>query len=321
MKYLVTGGSGFLGSYVAKQFLARGDEVVCFDLPPKTGLEETSLAEVLTKDEMEKVKFVGGDITDDKKLVELCKEEKIDMIIHLAAMLTDACQKNMQLGIRVNILGTINCFEAARACNMKRVVYASSGSVFGNKTYARLGVVGNEAPHDPDSIYGKMKDFVEYCGKFYHDFYGLETIGLRFTVIYGKGRKRGGANFIKAMLNDPALGIPSVADATDGSNFVYVADCARACLLATQIPYKRHAYTITGETLPAKELLEYVKTILPDARIELRINENSSVPRIFDTTAEEQELGYIPEYDLRKGALATINSVRADEGLPPVGIE
>lgn len=73
----------FLGSYVAKQLLARGDEVVCFDLPPKTGLEETSLAEVLTKDEMEKVKFVGGDITDDKKLVELCKEEKIDMIIHL----------------------------------------------------------------------------------------------------------------------------------------------------------------------------------------------------------------------------------------------
>ena len=170
-------------------------------------------------------------------------------------------------------------------------------------------------------IYGKIKDLNEFMGEFYYQNYGLECIGLRYTVIYGKGRRRGGANYIKYTLNDPALGIPSVVDnATDTPNFVYVEDAARATILACDMPYKRAAYNVTGQFIPMMDLVDYVRKLIPDAQITTVPGEMDLAWK-FDTTVEEEELGYKPSVDIYEGALITINDVREGAGLPPITVK
>ena len=232
MKYLITGGTGFLGSYIAKQLLERGDEAVAFS---RSTPSANSMSEILAPEQIERITFVQGDITDAVALIHACQDNQVDMIIHVGGLLLSACNENPRNAVQTNILGTLNCFEAARICGMKRVVWASSNSAVGTSSHLPYEYAPNDAPHNPVTIYGKIKDFNEFMGDFYHENYGLEVIGLRYNVIYGKGRRRGGANYIKYALNDPALGIPSVVDNGDDTpNFVYVEDAARATLLATR---------------------------------------------------------------------------------------
>lgn len=315
MNYLITGGTGFLGSYITKQLLEQGENVV---LMSRSKPRANSMSEVLTPEQISAVQYAEGDIQDIVTLIHICQDHKIDMIIHPAGMLLAECEQNPIKAIQTNILGTLNVFEAARICGMKRVVWSSSNSSIGLVNHLPYEFIPNDAPHTPVTIYGKIKDFNEFMGDFYYEKYGLECIGLRYTVIYGKGRRRGGANYIKYMLNDPALGIPSVVDnGNDSPNFVYVEDAARATILATKIPYKRSAYNVTGEFISMRDLKDYVLTLLPDAQIEL-LPGAMDIAWKFDTSVEEEELGYKPEYGIKRGALLTINDVREGAGLPPV---
>lgn len=316
MTFLITGGTGFLGTYVAKQLLEQGDKVVIMS---RSAPRANSMSEVLTKEQIDQLTYAEGDVTDLARLIHICQENKVEMIIHPAGLLLADCNKNPLRAVQTNIIGTLNVFEAARICGMKRVVWASSNSAIGTAKNLPYEFLPNDAPHNPVTIYGKIKDFNEFMGDFYYKKYGLETIGLRYVVIYGKGRRRGGANYIKYMLNDPALGIPSVVDAADDNpNFVYVEDAARATVLATKCEYKRNAYNITGEYINMMELRDYVLTLLPDAKIDM-IPGEMDIAWKFDTTVEEEELGYKPSVGIREGALMTINDVRAGAGLPPVG--
>lgn len=315
MKYLITGGTGFLGSYVAKQLLEQGDGVVLYS---RSAPKANSMGEVLSDEQISELVYEEGDLTDLCRLIHVCQDNGVDMIIHIAGMLLDACNRNPIKAVQTNILGTLNCFETARILGMKRVVWASSNSAVGTKK-GLPEIIPNDAPHSPTTIYGKTKDFNEFMSRYYHEAYGLEVIGLRYNVIYGKGRRRGGANYIKHMLNDPALGIPSVVDnADDTPNFVYVEDAARATILATKCPYRREAYNIGGEYMSMRDLRDYVLTILPDAQIELEAGDTDLAWK-FDMSVEKEELGYEPQYGLKEGALLTINDVRAGAGLPPVG--
>lgn len=315
MNYLVTGGTGFLGSYICKQLIARGDTAIAFS---RTSPDANCMSEILSPEEIAQVVYVQGDITDLVKLVLACKEHRVDMIISTASLLLDACNRNPRKAVETNILGTMNCFDAARICGMKRVVWASSNSAIGGCSGHEEEFLPNDTWHRPTSIYGATKTFLEFMGDYYHEAYGLEVIGLRYVVIYGKGRRRGGANYIKNMLNDPALGTPSVVTCADDTpNFVYVEDAARAALLAAESPYKRGAYNITGEWISMRDLREYVLTLLPDAKIDTEPGA-LDIAWKFDTSVEEQELGYVPEYGIKRGALITINDVRENAGLPMI---
>ncbi len=318
MNYLITGGTGFLGTYVAKQLLERGDKVVCFS---RSKPSANSMSEILSKEQIDALVYAEGDITDVISLVHVCQAEKIDVIFHPAGLLLADCNKNPIKGVQTNILGTLNVFEAAKICGIKRVVWASSNSAIGTASHLPYEYVPNDAPHHPVTIYGKIKDLNEFMGEFYYQNYGLECIGLRYTVIYGKGRRRGGANYIKYTLNDPALGIPSVVDnATDTPNFVYVEDAARATILACDMPYKRAAYNVTGQFIPMMDLVDYVRKLIPDAQITTVPGEMDLAWK-FDTTVEEEELGYKPSVDIYEGALITINDVREGAGLPPITVK
>lgn len=315
MNYLITGGTGFLGSYICKQLLDEGHKVVCYDYAPS----QNSIEQVLAPSELDEVTIVQGDVRDFIRLVHVCQDENINCIIHTAGLLLADSEKNIPAAVETNIMGTVNVFEAARICGIKRVVWSSSNSAFGSPDSFPYKHLPNDAPHFPITIYGRFKDFNEFLGDFYYERYGLEAIALRYVVIYGKARMRGGANWINALLNDPALGIPSEVPCGDDSpNLLYVVDAARATVLASQSQsLNRRAYTITGECKSMAEIRDYVISLIPEAQIKL-LPGNMGIVWNFETSVEEEELGYKPEFNVERGARETINLLREEVGLPPV---
>ena len=316
MKYMVIGGTGFLGSYICKQLLEEGHDVVCFGGSAKGD----SIEQVLSPEEMAKLTLVQGDITDYVDFVRICKENKIEIIITTAALLLNACEQNVPAAINVNVMGMVHIFEAARLLGIKRVVYASSDSSLGPASNFGGKPATNDAIHQPNCLYGMTKCMDEFIGKFYNERYGLETVGLRSTTIYGMARLRGGANWIKALINDPTMGIPSeVPNGDTQTNVIYVKDGARIAILASRAKnLTSHVYAATGDFASVAEMREYVLTLMPEAQIRLLPGKLDVAPVKYDLTLEERDLGYKPEYTYQKGIKETINNIRKGAGLSPL---
>src|SRR5215475_8241031 len=127
--YLVTGAHGFIGAWVVKRLLASNFKVVIFDKSP----DPHRLRLIMDEDEIERAAFVAGDITDGETVSQIVEGREITNIIHLAGLQVPTCRANPRLGAMVNVIGTINIFEAAKNSGgrVKRIAYASSAAVFG----------------------------------------------------------------------------------------------------------------------------------------------------------------------------------------------
>lgn len=321
MRVLMTGGTGFIGSYVARHLLARGDEVIAYDLLP----DRNTLQRILAADEAARVEVVFGDVTDLPHLLATIKRVRPERLVHLAYLLTDACQANPPRALRVNGQGTINIFEAARALDVPRVVWASSIAVFGRRSVGPDGVVANDAPHDPATIYGACKSLNERYARHYARAYRLDLIGLRFPIVYGPGRMRGGGQFVHELIERPALGLPGrVPYAHELVSWGYVEDIAAAIVAALDAPAPRtRIYTIGGAVATVAEAAEHVRAILPDADLTLEAAGTTGLPARFDTAPAEAELGWAPQVPLAEGIRRTIaywqrQAGRAAPGAPPV---
>jgi len=317
MKYLITGGTGFLGSYVAKNLIDGGHHVVCYDFAPNVN----SIQQVLTREELESVTIRSGNICDLAGFTHVCQDEKVDTIIHLAGLLKSACEENVPAAIDTNLSGTVNIFEAARICGIKRVVYASSIDAIGQPDFIEEPILRNDVPHMPLNIYGKLKDACEFMGAFYNTRYGLETVGLRYVVTYGKARMRGGSNWIVELLNKPAMNIDSVVPFGDAtSDMIYVKDAAGATVLAASVcadRLKQPAYTITGEAKSVREMRDYVAELLPHVDIQLQPG-TLELEKGYDGSAAREDLGYTPKYSVFEGIRETIRLIRTEAGLTSI---
>lgn len=304
MRILMTGGTGFIGSYVARRLLARGDDVVAYDLLP----DRNTLQQILTPDEAARVEIVAGDVTDLPHLLATVKRVRPERIVHLAYLLTTACQANPPLALRVNGEGTLNIFEAARALDIPRVVWASSIAVFGRRSVGPDGIVANDAPHDPATIYGACKSLNERYARHYARFYGLDLVGLRFPVVYGPGRARGGGQFVHELIERPALGLPGrVPYADEQVNWGYVEDIAGAIVAAIDaVEPRTRIYTIGGAVATVREAAEHVRSVLPDADLTLETSGTTGLLARFDTAPATAELGWRPQIDLAEGIRRTI---------------
>jgi nucleoside-diphosphate-sugar epimerase len=304
VRILMTGGTGFIGSYVARQLLGRGDEVAAYDLLP----DRNTLQQILTPEEAARVEIVAGDVTDLPHLLATVKRVRPERIVHLAYLLTTACQANPPLALHVNGVGTINVFEAARTLDVPRVVWASSIAVFGRRSVGPDGVVANDAPHDPATIYGVCKSLNERYARHYARAYQLDLVGLRFPVVYGPGRARGGGQFVHELIERPALGLPGrVPYADEAVNWGYVEDIAAAVVAAVDAPELRtRIYTIGGGVATVREAAAHVRAVLPDADLTLESGGTTGLLARFDTAPAAAELGWTPRIDLAEGIRRTI---------------
>ncbi len=183
-KVLITGGAGFIGSASAKALMNRGDEVIIIDnfndyYDPK--LKEARIKKMLKG---YKFKLYRGDIRDTKLLEKIFQQEKITKVIHLAAMAgVRYSLLHPQLYMDVNVMGSVNLLEMAVKYKIKKFIFASSSSVYGNNK--KVPFSEKDSVDTPISPYAASKKADELIAYVYHHIYGLNVTALRFFTVYG----------------------------------------------------------------------------------------------------------------------------------------
>lgn len=240
MNILVTGGAGFIGSHLVRHLLAKGENVTALD-NLSTGLAENLPPEA---------KLVEMDILDED-LPKVVATGAFDAIVHLAAQtMVDTSIKNPLLDTRENLLGTVQVMEAARAANVKRVIFASTAAVYGDVKEDDLPV--REAqPTLPLSFYGLSKLSVEKYLEMYENLYGMEYVVLRFANVYGERQGDGGEGgvisiFAKAVAEGRDITI--YGDGEQTRDFVYAGDIAEGIWAALRTEEVNAAYNLSTQT-------------------------------------------------------------------------
>ncbi len=183
---LVTGALGCIGAWTVKALLDGGVPVVAFDL----GEDRSRLELVLSPEELARVTFAPGDVTDLAALERVLDEHEITRIVHLAALQVPFCRADPALGARVNVVGTVNVFEAVkrRPGRIPLVAYASSTAVYGPDDPSPAPESGGLRPA---THYGVYKTSNEGTARVYFADDGVSSIGIRPYVVYGPGRDQG----------------------------------------------------------------------------------------------------------------------------------
>jgi nucleoside-diphosphate-sugar epimerase len=321
MNYLVTGGTGFIGAYVVRDLVQSGDRVVCFDIAPNAQL----LTDVVPAEHLQRVTVVRGDVTEWSQLFHTLRAQRVDKVIHLASLLTSSSEANFPRALKVNCQGTNHIFEGAALLGLEKVVWASSVAVFGPRSLGPEGIVLNDAPQDPQTVYGACKSYNEQMALHYARKYDLDVIGLRFTLVYGYGKtetvaRGSGVGYLSELIDKPALGQgPCVVPyGDDQMDWLYVEDVARAVVLASQAGRTRtKAFTVRGDLRPMREVFDYVRRLLPQAEMTLQPGRYRQTWR-FDGSATHDEIGYAPEVTIEEGIKRNINRLRQQAGLSPI---
>ncbi|QLH80882.1 NAD-dependent epimerase/dehydratase family protein [Halosimplex pelagicum] len=318
---LVTGGTGFIGAYVAADLVEHGHDVVAFDL----STEETRLAKLGVADEVE---VIGGDVTDPTAVVRTVRETGATHVVHLAALLTDGAEANPRAALEVNCEGTNNVFEAARTLpdQVERVAWASSAAVYAPpesyESNDRGGWVTEDDLVYPDTLYGATKEYNEHQARVYGEEYGVSHVGLRPTVAYGPYRETGGSAFLIDLIEKPALGESFSVDYGDQViDWQYVRDVAQAfrkAAFADESELSRRIYNVRGECATVREAAEAVSEVVPDA--EISVSDEGELPwtQTLDIAPAREDLGYDPEYDLEAGIAEYVSVLREERGLDPL---
>ncbi|WP_256300135.1 NAD-dependent epimerase/dehydratase family protein [Haloarchaeobius salinus] len=317
---LVTGGTGFIGSYVAKDLLDHGHDVVAYDLStdPRI-LEKLGIAD--------EVEIRRGDVSDPTDVVNAVAETDTTHIVHLAALLTNTAESNPRAAMQVNVEGTNNIFEAARTLSdqVERVAWASSAAVYAPPANYDDGgdwwVTEDDLVY-PDTLYGATKEYNEHQARVYNEEFGVDHVAIRPTVAYGPYRETGGSAFLANIVEKPAVGESfSVEYGDQEIDWQHVEDIAQAFRLAAFTPesdLSQRVYNVRGELASIREAAETVESIMPDAEIE--VSDEGELPwtQRLDMTAFQEDTGYEVEYDLESGFRRYIDVLREEAGLEPL---
>jgi nucleoside-diphosphate-sugar epimerase len=261
---LITGGTGFIASHVARQLLGAGHRVVCFD---------NAVSPARLKIIGEKAIVRRGDVTQIEDLISACQEHEVDRIICLAFLMPLEAEKHLSLAVRINALGVNNAFEAARLCGIKRVVHASSISAYGHYSWYQ-DTPAKEIPehfHPANNVYGAAKQFNEFMAGRYNQYHQMEIICLRTSIVFGYGRALGSTMWMDAMLSNPVLGKPAQVPrrASQKVSLIYVKDLADIFVALALAPAPRHRLYNSGRhTLNLGQFAQMVKKEIPTAQFQ-----------------------------------------------------
>ncbi|MEM3581317.1 MAG: GDP-mannose 4,6-dehydratase [Candidatus Bathyarchaeia archaeon] len=225
---LITGGAGFIGSHLAEEYLMNNvKNVIVYDD------FSTGTIKNLEHIKDERLKIVQGSVLDSIKLDKVIKKGKIDIVDHLAAELeVYSGIKDSKKEARINILGTLNVLNAALKNGVKRVLFASSGAVYGEAKYLPID---EDHPLEPHWPYGVSKLSAERYVIQYHKLFGLETVAFRYGIVYGPREWFGRVltMFIKRIFleNKPPV---VFGDGSQTRDFVYVRDVVKAHMSAVE---------------------------------------------------------------------------------------
>jgi len=294
---LVTGGTGFIGSHLVRELVRQGKDVIAFDANP----DARYIADCI-----DDVEHIYGDVADMAHLTAVMAEHQVDVVFHLGYMLVPDTQERLGWAIRTNCLGFHNLMEAARITGVRRVIWASSQSVYGKAESYPPGPVSEDVFVRPTLVYGACKLFNEHVARHFQNACGLDNVGFRKSVAYGLGKSRLRDYSIAHLLIENAiLGRTVEMPPVDyRANWLYVKDAVRAYVLAAQAPQSKHVvYNVGGFVHRCSEVVEILKRLLPDVTVHQQEGYQLSHPiEVFDQDMgrARRELGYKPVFTLEK---------------------
>jgi len=302
MKALVTGAAGFIGSYLIPRLLEEGFQVVAFDLAP----EAPALNKVA-----DRITYVRGDLGSESDLYRTMATQGITDVFHLGALLAEPCEQNPLMGFQVNFRSTHVLLDASAALKINRFIMLSSISVFGRDVPEP---VTDDAPKNPETVYGQSKLACEHLMLWYARKRTLDARALRLTWVFGPGRTTGITALYSSLILDAVaqrrpLKVPNPDERGD---WLYVKDAVKAiCALweAEEVPQR--IYNVAGGIHSIREVVEIAKNLRPEARVTLadRGKGLSPYPVAYDDAPARRDFGWAPDYDIESAVREHIEIV------------
>ncbi|PIR12113.1 MAG: NAD-dependent dehydratase [Gammaproteobacteria bacterium CG11_big_fil_rev_8_21_14_0_20_46_22] len=304
-KVLVIGGAGFIGAFVVRELLKHGvKEVIVVDNFARGKRE--NLVDSL-EDSRCSIFPYGGDVRETDILDKAF--EGVDYVFHLAAMWLLHCKDFPRTAFDVNIAGTFNVLEACVKHKVKKLIYSSSASVYGDAVEVPMT---ENHPYNNKNFYGATKIAGEAMCTAFNDRYGLEVVGLRYMNVYGPGQDQHAVytGVVPIMLNKiDANEAPTInGDGSQAYDFVYVEDVARANVCALESDVKLGFYNVGTEVQTSiKQLCDLILKLKSSA-LEVIYKPYSADDarqlvknRIGSAVKARDELGFNYKYSLEEG--------------------
>ena len=308
---LITGGSGFIGSHIARALIRVGYNVVIYDVV---------VNDKLIKDIRSDVAVVQGDVTDNALLAETVRKYGVNAIMHYAALLSAAAEKHPYQGFKVNFEGTWNVFSIAKALGVKAIIFASSAAAYGLNTPE---VVREDMYTVPETLYGISKQYGEMLGLWLCRRYNIGFAAFRYGSVIGPGRRDGGFSaYSTLIIQKAAQGENYVVNVPEDTciPIVYVKDVANLAILTLEniSKIKSRIYNVAGLTPSptAREIVDAVRKHVRNVHIEfkpdpLAVEVVKSWPKNMDCSRLRSELNWSPSYsDLNSLIKDFINEVK-----------
>ncbi len=306
-RVLITGGAGLVGSHIADQLVDGGAaEIIVYDNFVRGRNENLVYAKSRGR-----LRVVEGDLRDCKLLVETM--QGMDLVFHQGAIRITQCAEEPRLALEVLADGTFNVLEAAVQAGVKKVVAASSASVYGLAD--EFPTTERQHPYNNRTLYGAAKAFNEGLLRSFYEMYGLNYVALRYFNVYGPRMDIYGAytEVLIRWMERIAAGKPPVilGDGTQTMDFVYIEDVARANILAAQADVSDQVFNVASGIETSLNDLAYALLKVMDSKLkpeygpERKVN---SVPRrLADTRKAEQMLGFQAQVSLEEGLRRLVN--------------
>ncbi|EEF58963.1 SDR family NAD(P)-dependent oxidoreductase [Pedosphaera parvula] len=304
MNFLVTGGAGFIGSHVCERLLQSGHSVWALDdLNPfySPAVKESNLREVAALGKP--FKFVLGELSDARIVGNVFKEVQFDQVIHLAARAgVRPSLDEPEFFQQVNVEGTVNILEAARRHGVKKVLIASSSSVYG--VNRKIPFAESDPVFSVISPYAASKLACEALGHVYHHVYGMDVSMLRFFTVYGPRQRPDLAIHKFAKLITTGKPIPVYGDGSTARDYTYISDIVDGVVACTERKFTYEIFNLGGsETVNLSRLIEVLEQSLgKKAIIQRHPAQPGDVPLTYaDITKSHQLLNYAPKVKIEQG--------------------
>jgi len=259
-RFLVTGAHGCIGAWTVHELLAAGHSVTTFDL----SRDPRRLRLLLDEATLATVPHVAGDITDLPQLEQVFDEHAITNVIHLAALQVPFCRADPPLGARVNVLGTVNVFEAVRRRpgTTAPVVYASSVAAYDSlEEQAQPSMTGH-----PGTLYGVFKRANESTASVYRQENGVSSVGLRPHTVYGAGRDQGLTSAPTTAMLAAAAGVAYRIPYGGAAQLQFAPDVARAFIAASLSSYEgASVHNLPGLRVSIAEVVAAIAAAAPES--------------------------------------------------------
>ena len=304
MNFLVTGGAGFIGSHVCERLIESGHAVWAFDdlnefYDPQ--LKRRNLQDVQARGGP--FQFVQGGLTESGALGKVLGGVRFDQIIHLAARAgVRPSLEQPALYQRVNVEGTVNLLEAARAHGVQKITIASSSSVYG--VNSKVPFSEEDPIFSAISPYAASKLACEALGHVYHHVYGMDVVMLRFFTVYGPRQRPDLAIYKFARLISVGKPIPVFGDGSTARDYTYISDILEGVMACTRKEFGYQVFNLgESQTVTLSSLIELIERALGrQAIIERLPLQPGDVPLTrADISKARRQLGYNPAVKIEQG--------------------